>query len=91
MVIDECVWCLQFVESFLGFKFFSDDDMENGSIEDDMKEFNEDMESFLSKDGESVQLKLCFCGYWCFVEDDKLREFVLQYGFQNWNLIVEKF
>lgn len=42
------------MESFLGFKFFSDDDMENGSIEDDMKEFNEDMESFLSKDGESV-------------------------------------
>lgn len=29
------------------FKIFSDDDMEYGSLEDDMKELNEDMEIFL--------------------------------------------
>lgn len=43
-----------FVESFLGFKFLSDDDLEYGSMEDEMKEFNEDMENFFGKDGESV-------------------------------------
>lgn len=78
------------MESSSGLKLSSDDDMENGSIEDDMKESNEDMESFLSKDGESVQSKLCPRGHWRPAEDDKLRELVSQYGPQNWNLIAEK-
>lgn len=70
----------------------SDDDMEHGSVEEDMKDDQEDMDErlFLGKDGESVQSKQCPRGHWRPAEDDKLRELVSQYGPQNWNLIAEK-
>lgn len=71
-----------------------DDDMEHGSVEEDMKE-DEDHEDmmegrFLGREGESVQSKLCPRGHWRPAEDEKLRELVAQYGPQNWNLIAEK-
>jgi len=70
----------------------SDDDMEHGSLEEDMKEDDhEDMDDrFLARDGDSIQSKLCPRGHWRPAEDDKLRELVSQYGPQNWNLIAEK-
>lgn len=87
---EERAWCMRSVESSSGLKLSSDDDLEHGSMEDEMKESNEDMENFLGKDGESVQSKLCPRGHWRPAEDDKLRELVSQYGPQNWNLIAEK-
>lgn len=57
MFFDKCFWCIYFVESCSGFvfefKFFSEDDMEYGSL-DDKKELNEDMVIFGGKDGDSV-------------------------------------
>lgn len=74
-----------------GLRGSSDDDMEHGSVEEDMKDDHEDMDDrFLVKDGDSVQSKLCPRGHWRPAEDDKLRELVSQYGPQNWNLIAEK-
>lgn len=96
MSSDERAWRMRSVESCSGFNTVCndvDDDMENGtSLEDDMKESNEDMEMvcFLGKDGESVQSKLCPRGHWRPAEDEKLRELVSQFGPQNWNLIAEK-
>lgn len=89
MSADERAWRVLSVESCNG----DDDDMENGtSLDDDMKDSHEDMEmvTFLGRDGESVQSKLCPRGHWRPAEDDKLRELVSQYGPQNWNLIAEK-
>lgn len=90
MSADERAWRMLSVESCHG----EDDDMENGtSLEDDMKvDSHEDMEmvTFLGRDVESVQSKLCPRGHWRPAEDDKLRELVSQYGPQNWNLIAEK-
>lgn len=85
---DERPWRMLSVESCNG----DDDDMENGTSLDDMKDSHEDMEmvTFLGRDGESVQSKLCPRGHWRPAEDDKLRQLVSQYGPQNWNLIAEK-
>lgn len=94
MSANERACCVQSVESCRkfnsDFKISSDDDTEHGSLEDDMKELNEDMEIPLGRDGEGMQSKQCPRGHWRPAEDDKLRELVSQFGPQNWNLIAEK-
>lgn len=39
---------------------------------------------------DGVQSRLCARGHWRPAEDKKLKEFVSQYGPQNWDLLVEK-
>lgn len=71
----------------------SDEDMEQGSMDEMKESTSEDVEHKSvgrdTMDG-AVQSKLCPRGHWRPAEDEKLRELVSQYGPQNWNLIAEK-
>ncbi|KAJ8763167.1 hypothetical protein K2173_025552 [Erythroxylum novogranatense] len=84
------VWNREGLESS-GAKRFDDGKDEPFGIQqkDKSLDLGEDDNPRISHPGKNGHTKLCARGHWRPAEDAKLKELVVQYGPQNWNLIAE--